>query len=102
MFVGVYKAEAHVFSLYLLIPYIGVTVPLLYYNWYVWCVMFYGGSQEHLLPSMGLRFNSYEYGLIIDDTLLWANIWFHQCWTFFDFDQYRQGYKLTNRLANIM
>ena len=60
LFVGVYKAEAHVFSLYLLIPYIGVTIPLLYYNWYVWC-------KEHLLPTKRQRFGSYEYGLKIDD-----------------------------------
>jgi len=34
-FVGNTQTEAHLFSLYLIIPYIAVTVPLLYYNWYV-------------------------------------------------------------------
>ena len=66
------------------------------------CNVLWRKSRTFTAIDMGLRFNSYEYGLIIDDTLLWANIWFHQCWNFFDFDQYRRGYKLTNRLANIM
>ena len=55
-----------------------------------------------LLPSMGLRFDYYQNALRIADNLLWANIWFHQYWNFFDFDQYRRGYKLTNCLTYMM